>query len=453
MFRGLALRLLLIALLLAALSVAGRTQLPPVVYTYAGTFADGAIYLIQYPTNWNGTLVLYSHGYIAPGSGNNAYDVGDSYTGNYLLTNGYALAGSSYATTGWAVHEALPDQIATLDKFQFLTGQHPQRTIAWGHSMGGLITAALVQQYPSRFQGALPMCGVTAGGVGFWNQALDAGFAFQLLLAPGVQVVNISDPIDNLGLADTVLNVAQTTSGGRARIALIAALNEVTGWVTVGQPPPPPGDYADEEVGQYDWLGGAVFPFTFYYRAELETRAGGNPSLNTGVDYAAQLNRSAYADEVRALYQQAHLDLNADLQALNAAPRISANPSSLTYLEQNIDFYRPASIPVLTLHTEGDGLVVPENESSYRILYPPGGNNLRQLYIHRAGHCSMAPGETLAAFEALVRRMDTQVWSGLSPQELNQEAYRLYRGGPLNAPAFDDYMPGPFLRPFYGYPH
>ena len=82
-----------------------------------GTFPDGATYLIDVPAFWNGTLVLYSHGYNAPGNANPAYDVGDGLTGYYLLTHGYALAGSSYSTTGWSVHEAFQDQIAVLDTF------------------------------------------------------------------------------------------------------------------------------------------------------------------------------------------------------------------------------------------------------------------------------------------------------------------------------------------------
>jgi len=87
-----------------------------------GTFADGATYLIDVPAVWNGTLVLYSHGYNAPGNPNPAPDVGDGLTGYYLYTKGFALAGSSYATNGWAVHEAFQDQIAVLDTFQALVG-------------------------------------------------------------------------------------------------------------------------------------------------------------------------------------------------------------------------------------------------------------------------------------------------------------------------------------------
>jgi pimeloyl-ACP methyl ester carboxylesterase len=137
-----------------------------------GTFPDGATYVIDVPAKWNKKLLLYSHGYAAPGSPNPAYDYGDPYTAYFLFAEGYALAGSSYSTTGWAVHEAIPDQIAVLDVFQSVVGT-PTETIAWGHSLGGMITAGLVQQYPNRFSGALPMCGVVAGGVGLWNEALD----------------------------------------------------------------------------------------------------------------------------------------------------------------------------------------------------------------------------------------------------------------------------------------
>ena len=146
------------------------------VTTETGTFPDGATFLIEVPSPWNGTLVLYSHGYVIPGSPNPARDVGDPGTRAFLLANGFALAGSSYAHTGWAIQEALVDQIAVLDHFAASFGP-PTRTIAWGHSLGGIITGGLIQRFPSRFDGALPMCGVLAGGVATWNQALDAAFA------------------------------------------------------------------------------------------------------------------------------------------------------------------------------------------------------------------------------------------------------------------------------------
>jgi pimeloyl-ACP methyl ester carboxylesterase len=127
------------------------------VRTVTGRLSDGATWKIQCPAGrWNGTLFLYSHGYVVPGTANPAEDIGDPVTGGWMLKHGYALAGSSYASTGWAIQQALPDQIATLDAFGARFGR-PSRTIAWGHSLGGIITAGLIQRYPHRFNAALPM--------------------------------------------------------------------------------------------------------------------------------------------------------------------------------------------------------------------------------------------------------------------------------------------------------
>src|SRR5258708_34975986 len=65
----------------------------------------GAYYTIAVPANWNGTLVLYSHGYVSSTSPllNPAPDAGDPLTAAALLQQGYALAGSSYSQNGWAL--------------------------------------------------------------------------------------------------------------------------------------------------------------------------------------------------------------------------------------------------------------------------------------------------------------------------------------------------------------
>jgi pimeloyl-ACP methyl ester carboxylesterase len=424
------------------------------VTTYQGTFADGATYLIQVPSNWNGQLVLYSHGYVAPGGSNPAYDVGDPVTGKYLLTRGYALGGSSYATTGWAVQQALPDQMEVLSTFATLVGT-PSRTIAWGHSLGGMITAALVQQYPASFTAALPMCGVVGGGVGIWNSVLDSAFAFNTLLAADqLQVVDITNPYTNFSNAESDLNTAQGSAQGRARIALVAALADVPGWYKIGYPPPPPRDYADQEANQYQWLSQADFLFAFYLRAELEGRARGNPSWNDGIDYRNKLAKSADLIEVQKLYRSAGLDLNADLQTLATAPRISADSGALQYLSQNIIFDGRISVPVLTLHTEGDGLVVNENESGYEAAVRGAGDSadLRQLFIFRAGHCAFTPAEQIAAFEALEHRLDSGKWSGLEPSRLNSIARALGSGYNPLPPEFDAFAPGPYLRTYNGMP-
>jgi uncharacterized tannase-like protein DUF6351 len=186
---------LLVVLLAVALGGVPVAHAQATVTTSTGTLADGATWQIRVPADWNGTLLLYSHGYRVPGSLNPAQDVSDPVTGGWLLGHGFALAGSSYASTGWAIKEALADQAAVLDTFEATVGR-PRRTIAWGDSLGGMVTAGLVQRIPERLDGALPACGVVAGAVATWNQALDAAFAFKVLVAPGsaLQLVHITDP-------------------------------------------------------------------------------------------------------------------------------------------------------------------------------------------------------------------------------------------------------------------
>jgi pimeloyl-ACP methyl ester carboxylesterase len=431
------------------------------VTTVNGNLADGAAFKIQCPAGtWNGTLFLYSHGYVVPGSTNPAVDVGDPVTGAWLLSHGFALAGSSYATTGWAIQQALPDQIGTLDTFD-QTYTTPTRTIAWGHSLGGIITAGLIQQFPDRFAAALPMCGVLSGGVATWNTALDAAFAFQQLIDPSVAVVHITDPLGNLNGAEAAAAGAQQTKQGQARLALVAALADTPGWFTPTSPEPAPRDFTAQQANQFQWFSGVDAPFAFAFRAELEARAGGNPSWNTGVNYTTQLAHSVDMREVVALYKAAGLSLKADLATLNNATRISADPGAVQYLENNIAFNGHINIPVLTMHTAGDGLVVPENEQAYRSVVRSEGNQslLRQIFVHRAGHCAFTPAETITAARTLLHRLDTGFWTGhgLTPAALNANATAL--GPQFNiftvngqvvpvAPAFINFHPAKYLRPF-----
>jgi pimeloyl-ACP methyl ester carboxylesterase len=394
---------------------------------------DGAAYKIEVPASWNGTLFLYSHGYVFPGSAQVATDVGDPLTGGALLSEGYALAGSSYSQEGWALQQAFHDQIALLNHFDSTCG-HPSRTIAWGHSLGGIITAGLVQLYPQRFTAALPTVNL--------NQ-----------LTPS-QLNTV------FGEAEAILASAQNTPQGRARIALLAALSDIPGWFTPLSPEPNPSDFAAQEVNQFDWESKVDFLFAYFARAELEARAGGNPSWNTGVDYRYQLRLSSDRSEVRALYAQAGLNLQQDLDTLNHAARIAANPSSVQYLSRYITFDGDLDLPVLTMHTTGDGLVVNQDEQSYAQVVQQNGDAsmLRQVFVSRAGHCAFTPAETLAAAQTLIHRINTGRWDdSTNSAAMNAEATAL--GPSLNVfavgsnlvptvPAFVDFQPTHFLRPY-----
>ena len=417
-----------------------------------------AQYEIDVPAPWNGDLLLFSHGYVAPGSPNGVQAAPTVDARTWLTSHGYAIAGSSYGSTGWALDDALVDQMALLDFFDAHVGK-PKRVIAWGVSLGGIITAGLVQLHPERFAAAMPLCGVLSGGVATWNSELDAAYAFKTLLAPQstLQLVNITDPNANAQLAAHLVSSAAADPQGVARLALVAALTDLPGWFDPRLPEPAATDYATQVVAQIAWESRVDFSFAFRYRAELEHRAGGNPSWNTGVDYAAQLAASPNRREVEALYGQAGLDLQQDVRTLNAGPRIKPDPAAAAYLERNITFDGNLAVPVLAVHTTGDGLVIPPNENAYADVVTAAHKEflLRQVFVHRAGHCAFTTAEIIAALHVLVRRIDTGQWDDAALQPVAMNVQARAQGATANQilgfsfePSFEAYAPAAYPRPF-----
>ena len=359
-----------------------------------GTLASGATYVIDVPDAWNGTLLLFSHGY-ARGPANPAQNAPGEAMKPLLLAKGYALAGSSYASTGWALEDAVPDQLATLDAFAATVGK-PKRTLAWGSSMGGLATMALIEGHPERFDGALPMCGSVGGAIAMMNSAFDAAFAFKTLLAPDLKLVGGVDDRAVAERANAVVAQARQTPGGRARLTLVAALAQL------------PGATLDEQLKSF--VMGVFFP-----RADQERRARGVFSWNTGVDYRVQVKASGRRDVLAAAYAQAGLDLDKDLATLNAAPRQAADPKAVAYLTAHYVTTGALSRPVLSLHTTDDPLTSSANEGTYaaKVATRGKGDLLRQGFVARTGHCAFQPEEMMAAVQVLEDRVETGAWPAL----------------------------------------
>jgi len=412
-----------------------------------GVLPDGSAYVMDVPANWNGTVLLYSHGYTPDGVPNPAQNAPSDAVRSALLDAGYAQIGSSYPETGWVLQRALPAQLATLDAFRARFGP-ARRTIAWGTSLGGMITTGLAERHGHRFAGTLAMCGLEQGGVANWNNTLDPLFAIRTLLMPGsttplVRLPDQATAFAAIGQLTAALDAAQSTPEGRARIALAAALHNIPAWTDPAQPEPSPGDH---DTAQFNQFG--VLHLTIYvglsWRQEAEEHAGGNMSWNTGVDYDRMLARSANREEVVALYRRAGLSLKADLGALAAAPRITADPAAVGYMARHISFGGRLTRPMLTIHTTGDPLVPVQVEHAYADAVGSSAL-LRQAYVHRGGHCTFTTGEMLAALQALERRISTGRWPDTGPEALNRAASDV---DPAATPAYVRYRPAPYPRPF-----
>src|SRR5690349_2833831 len=214
--------LLISVVAMAVLGVAPTASATPVrtaeaatVAAYSGSLPNGTTWKAEIPADWNGTLVLYSHGYLPTfaGAPNLPADAPDPQTGAALLAAGYGLTGSSYAAAGWALNTAPRDQLDTLAATVAAIGRRPLRVLALGTSMGGLVTAKLAEIGRGRINGALATCGIVAGGSALSNYQLDAEFAISRLLAPGQPIKLAGYATLNEAFATTPPLVPPVTQG------------------------------------------------------------------------------------------------------------------------------------------------------------------------------------------------------------------------------------------------
>ncbi len=428
---------LVVALSCAPMAAGAETR------TTTGVLPDGTAYRIDVPDPWNGTLLVGLD--YAAGAG------ATSDSSQALLARGYAMAGTTRLVTGWEVTASIANQLTTIDIATRTYGR-PTRTIVLGASLGAHTGAATIQARPERFDGAVLMCGGLAGAVALWNSKLDAVFTARTLLAPtdaSLPVVGV--PADFATTARPawlrILAAAQATPQGRARIALAAVLGQLPTWSDPRKPQPASSDLAGRQQGLYDSLAGGPLPVigqTMSSRNEIERRSGGNVSSNVGIDYRQQLARLADRDMVTELYRQAGLDLSADLDALQRAPRVAADAKAVAWAAPGV-WDGKLAVPVLTLNGIGDNISPVAGQAAYEATVRAAGkvDMLRQVYTNSAGHCGFTAAETVVAVETLVERLATGRWGeATNPYTLNARAQSLN----LGAARFVPYIPESFVR-------
>ena len=435
------------ALAVPATAPAAVTAAPSASHA-AGTLPDGAAWIADVPAQWNGTLLLYSHGF-GPLT---AADAPDPATQAALLARGYALAGSSYDPDGseWALDSAVRDQFQTLQAVQstVLPGR-PRQVLAVGTSMGGLVSALEAQDGAGRIDGALTTCGIVAGAINLNNYQLDGEYAVAQLLLAGqpVKLVHFTSAADALATATTLQSAAaqaQQTAAGRARLALALAFINVPPWASGQAAPPPDSDPAAQEAAQYqvEFTGSfSTLDFIEAGRPSIDQADGGSANWTRGTNFAAVLARSPYLGEVAALYRAAGLSLRADLGALTRNADITADPGAVASLERTSVPTGRLAVPELDLHTISDQLVPVQQENFYaeRAAVAGSGDMLRQAYVASVGHCNFSPAELVAGVLALGHRVSTGRWDSLAdPDSLD----RVASGLGLGAARFVSYHPG-----------
>ncbi len=387
-----------------------------------GTLANGTTWIAEYPPSWNGTLLLYSHGF-GPLT---AADAPNPATQAALLADGYALAGSSYDPNNseWALDTAVSDQFSTLAAVEStVLPSRPSHVIAVGTSMGGLVSALEAQQGAGRINGALTTCGIVGGGVNLNEYQIDGEYAIaQLLGSPGTQLTGFGDAATALGTAAALTadaNAAQATAAGQARLALAMAFLNVTPWEASAAAPVPASDPAGQETAEYDTMFTGAFTIMDFIelgRVAIDQADGGNATWDIGTNFAEVLQHSPYRAQVEALYQRAGLNLGADLTTLTAHTSIAANPAALRSLYETSVPTGRLEVPELDLHTIGDNLVPVQNENYYarQVIRAGSGSLLRQAFTESFGHCNFSSAELVAGVEAVMHRVTTGHWDNVA---------------------------------------
>ncbi|MGA3188905.1 MAG: DUF6351 family protein [Bryobacteraceae bacterium] len=321
---------------------------------------NGAAFRIDIPDNWNGGLVVYCHGY-SPSAVTYKEDAPNPLI-KVFTDQGYALAQSGYATGGWAIQEAAVDTESLRRYFATKYGK-PKETYLTGHSMGGFLTMMLMENYPTVYDAAMPMCGPLASAESFQSRgAFDAIVLFNYYF-PGIFPDPTKIPKDFVtGTGDKALldKVTQALEAAPEKSAALRHQNNLK--------------------SNKDLAG--TLTFLVYLVKELNERSGGNPFDNRNVIYNGTL----------------------DDNALNSAiPRYAADPQAVAYLRANYTPTGRIMKPMLAIHTSYDPLVPVSIPNTYSTLVELAGTSslFVQQFVKHDGHCAISPNEMSRGFEEL----------------------------------------------------
>jgi pimeloyl-ACP methyl ester carboxylesterase len=369
------------------------SQLPGSRPTYRWVgILEGTAYRIEVPqSGWNGSLVMWTHGYL--GNVLNL-QVDDPFLRQHLIERGYAWAASSYSKNGYDVRAGIEDTnqlalaFARLARARQVILPAPKQYLIVGMSMGGHIAAAAVERetladahHKVHYAGALSMCGVL-GDTELQNYFAAYHLAAMQLAGRPAQAFPIRgwNALRSKIQAQLWSNFpAQTTERGERLKGI--AMN-----LTGGARPFFDEGYADPSLQGILWsvggrdgtmygvlIGSVVDTRRIVYRFEAEPGPPSNEDLafNAGI--------------------------------VRAVPKPDANRRRRDGLRWVPQVQGDFNVPVLTLHTLGDLYVPVVMEQIYRARAQTHHSDglLVQRLIRDVGHCAFTEAEAEEAFDDL----------------------------------------------------
>jgi len=315
---------------------------------------NGADYYICIPENWNKGLVMYAHGYQPIGTEEAEYKEEVNDFVEIFTSRGFAYASSDYKRQGVVIKDGIEDTEALRFYFENRYGK-PEICIITGHSMGGIITLATIEKYPSEYDGAMPLCGWLAPAYSLIKDIQDMLVIYDYLfggntgeIVTGKQIINAESVQRKLDEDLEMAKLFAAHYGIRAvDMAMVIEFNQAAAKETIG------------------WLGGY-------------------PVGNTQTIY------SGFGDKDTSLNKN--------------VLRYVADPEAEEYVIQYNTPTGMISDPVLALHTTYDPILPVHNYRYYEEA--TAINQTRDLYVQqyvvRDGHCYFSNEEIDETFDQLV---------------------------------------------------
>jgi hypothetical protein len=378
---------------------------------WTGIASDGGAYRIEVPPGWNGTLVMFAHGY--RGTGNVVW-VDDPQLRQYFVDNGFAWAASSYAINGYDPGDGVVDTHDLLQAFPSIVGLHARQVIMSGLSMGGEVTIAEIEAYKGQFAGAMPYCGVLAGdnlfdyylGANVTAAALtQTGISYPTTVAAGqayapAYQATVQSELPALGITPDPATGGQTFTTNLTK----------TGQLWAGTVEQLSGGTRPGFASALDYWNGFGFPPL----TQVPFLFGLYPGLNGGTlgfanGSVAGNERTFYTfsnDPFRMLREEIALNR----AVLRVPVTATSSADALTSAELPAVHGDPG-IPVLSIHGIGDLFVPLSMDQQYERLMIAHGQG--RLFVDRAirevTHCGYTTNELSAGFSALVSWIHTGV--------------------------------------------
>lgn len=408
------------ALPLGAQPATGVQATSPETTQMQGVFPDGQEWQISVPDNWNGVVIndLDAVPRLASGSP----------IAEYFLENGYAYTGTRRhpdRSFNWDPPAESNNMAAVLDIFSDEFGE-PATAIQYGCSGGGSVGLSVAEDHPDIFDGVISMH--ASDPITLANMRLDLSVALKGLLDEDDVLPLIIDDGEQAEASEiwtSVLAEAAQSDQGRARMALALVMAQYPIW---GSGPKP--DFADNEAVQQSVVDAAAIAAVRAVTGRpMWDQPAGLMSWNEGVDYRRFYNHAdpSHQEIVRDLYADAGLSparaIPADLERINAQPRISATSSGVEYFRSRMRT-GDVKIPMLHASTIGDASTPPSVMARDAAAVTANGASslYRQAFIEAPGHCTHNVAEVAALLDTLEERIETGTWGDTKPGALNQSA-------------------------------